>query len=252
MIGITTQVMGGEYIRDAETMVCSRFPCIKRRCFACWLILRQGEGKHAGVPLLNHNVYSPAWISYTRRYEGSRLGLTEADSRTRGGELGWGLVTERAVRTPVAVVVLPGCVGSVNTAHRWLTGSYKLVVAQIPGTVASLASPGIEMIGRTPAGLHGDVTTFTVRLTGTAGRAMANQTVALSERCARHQPTGTAGGVREVGTATTNADGRAMFRYRIPTSVDAGNVSLAASFGGNVALAAATLTVPHVEIGRRP
>jgi len=142
-------------------------------------------------------------------------------------------------------------VGSVDTSQRWLTGSYKLVVAQIPGTVASLASPGIEMIGRTPAGLHGDVTTFTVRLTGTAGRAMANQTVALSERCARHQPTGTAGGVREVGTATTNADGRAMFRYRIPTSVDADNVSLAASFRRDVAVARATLTVPHVDIGRR-
>jgi hypothetical protein len=80
---------------------------------------------------------------------------------------------------------------------------------------------------------------------------MANQTVTLWERCAWYQATGIPGGVREVGTATTNADGRAMFRYRIPTSVDADSVSLTVSFTGNVALAAATLTVPHVDIGRR-
>jgi hypothetical protein len=57
-----------------------------------------------------HEPPRPGWISCTRRYEGSGLGLTEANSRvcgwsrglgrggsrTRGGEPGRGLKTKRA------------------------------------------------------------------------------------------------------------------------------------------------------------
>jgi len=40
---------------------------------------------------------------------GTSRGLGRGGCRTRGGEPGRGLKTERAVRPPVVVVVLPGC-----------------------------------------------------------------------------------------------------------------------------------------------
>ena len=106
------------------------------------------------------------------------------------------------------------------------------------------------MIGRTPGGRRGLVTTFTVKLTDAAGRPLANQTVRFSDRCDFYVRQGLPNGERNLGSIQTNASGEAFLRwYTIPSNTNADNVDLIARFAGTPVLRASSFTV-RVEIGR--
>ena len=105
------------------------------------------------------------------------------------------------------------------------------------------------MIGRTPGGRRGLVTTFTVKLTDAAGRPLANQTVRFSDRCDFYVRQGLPNGERNLGSIQTDASGEALLRYTIPPNTNADNVYLIARFAGTPVLKASSFTV-RVEIGR--
>jgi hypothetical protein len=130
---------------------------------------------------------------------------------------------------------------------------YKIgTTTTVTGTIMNatvVQNTRMVMIGRTPGGLRGLVTTFTVKLTDAAGRPLANQTVRFSDRCDFYVRQGLPNGERNLGSIQTNASGEALLRYTIPPNTNADNVDLIARFAGTPVLKASSFKV-RVEIGR--
>lgn len=122
-----------------------------------------------------------------------------------------------------------------------VVGGSGYTVAGSPATVtiadndsAAKTDTRLKLVGQEPRARRGEVAEFTVALVDASGRPIAGVKVEFKAECR-------AFGTVSLSSLTTDANGRAVLRYRVPKDPNADNVTLSATFTGATTLSASTL-----------
>lgn len=122
-----------------------------------------------------------------------------------------------------------------------LVGGSRYTVAGSPATVtiadndvAALVDTRLKLVGQEPRARRNEVAVFTVALVDADGRPIAGVKIQFKAECRSF-------GTDSLGTVTTDANGRAVLRYKVPKDPKADNITLSATFAGTTRFGASAL-----------